>query len=264
MAQSRFTVAVPMFRQSSNEKGTIRRARSAALASGLGTRAPVLTNPFSYGCHDVKVQFEEELHRVLPPDLPHRARLIEKAVQHLQMIESANEYMNLTRITSPREAAIKHVYDSVAPWRYFQNSKHILDAGTGAGFPGVPLSIVLPEVRFTLAESIGKKARFVDCAADALGLSNVYVLAERAETVASKQRVDTITARALAPISRHIELFGAALKSGARLLLYKGPDVQGEIAEAQRDRIKAEVLCRYDLPDSMGTRTLVQLQAQGR
>jgi 16S rRNA (guanine527-N7)-methyltransferase len=212
----------------------------------------------------VKVQFEEELHRVLPPDLPHRTRLIEKAVQHLQMIEAANAYMNLTRITSPQEAAIKHVYDSVAPWRYFQNAKRILDAGTGAGFPGVPLSIVLPEVRFTLAESIGKKARFVDSVADALDLGNVQVIAERAETTALTQRVDTITARALAPISRHIELFGPALKNGAQLLLYKGPDVESEIAEVRSNRIKAEVLYRYDLPDGMGTRSLVHLGAQGR
>lgn len=212
----------------------------------------------------MKVQFEEELHRVLPLDLPHRARLIEKAVQHLQMIESANEYMNLTRITSPQEAAIKHIYDSVAPWRYFQNAKRILDAGTGAGFPGMPLAIVLPEVRFTLAESIGKKARFVDAVADALDLPNVQVLAERAEAVATKQKADIITARALAPISRQIELFGPALKSGVQLLLYKGPDVESEIAEAKSHRIKAEVLCRYDLPDGMGTRTLVQLNAQGR
>ena len=213
----------------------------------------------------MEVQFEEELHRVLPLDLPHRVRLIEKAVQHLQMIESANEYMNLTRITSPQEAAIKHVYDSVAPWRYFQNAKRILDAGTGAGFPGVPLSIVLPEVRFTLAESIGKKARFVDSVADALDLGNVQVLAERAESLALTQRVDTITARALAPISRHIELFGPALKNGAQLLLYKGPDVESEIAEARNNRIKAEVLYRYDLPNGMGTRSLVHLgTAQGR
>ena len=212
----------------------------------------------------MKVQFQEELHRVLPLDLPHRARLIAKAVQHLQMIESTNEYMNLTRITSPQEAAIKHVYDSVAPWRYFQNAKRVLDAGTGAGFPGVPLSIVLPEVRFILAESIGKKARFVDTVADALDLPNVQVLAERAETVAVKQKADIITARALAPISRQIELFGPALKSGVQLLLYKGPDVESEIAEAKSHRIKAEVLCRYDLPEGMGTRTLVQLVAQGR
>jgi 16S rRNA (guanine527-N7)-methyltransferase len=212
----------------------------------------------------VKVEFEEELHRVLPLDLPHRALLIEKAVQHLSMIESANEYMNLTRITSPQEAAIKHIYDSVAPWRHFQNAKRVLDAGTGAGFPGVPLAIVLPEVRFTLTDSVGKKARFVDCVADALNLKNVRVLAERAEAVALAQRTDTITARAVAPISRHVELFGKALKSGTQILLYKGPDVESEIAEVPSKQIKAEVLCRYDLPEGMGTRTLVQLGAQGR
>lgn len=212
----------------------------------------------------MKVEFEEELHRVLPLDLPHRALLIEKAVQHLSMIESANEYMNLTRITSSQEAAIKHIYDSVAPWRHFQNAKRVLDAGTGAGFPGVPLAIILPEVRFTLADSVGKKARFVDCVADALNLKNIQVLAERAEAVALTQRPDTVTARAVAPISRHIELFEKALKSGAQMLLYKGPDVENEIAEVPSKRIKAEVLCRYDLPEGMGTRTLVQLIAQGR
>ena len=214
----------------------------------------------------MKVEFEEELHRFLPLDLPYRALLIEKAVQHLSMIESANEYMNLTRITTPQEAAIKHIYDSVAPWRCFQNAKRVLDAGTGAGFPGVPLAIVLPEVRFTLTDSVGKKARFVDCVADALDLKNVQVLAERAEAVALTQRADTITARAVAPISRHVELFGKALKSGAQMLLYKGPDVESEIAEVPNKRIKAEVLYHYELPEGMGTRTLVQLgaAAQGR
>ncbi len=212
------------------------------------------------------MEFEEELDRVLPLELPYRALLIEKAVQHLSMIESANEYMNLTRINTPQEAAIKHIYDSVAPWRYFQNAKRVLDAGTGAGFPGVPLAIVLPEVRFTLTDSVGKKARFVDCVTDALNLKNIQVLAERAEAVALAQRPNVITARAVAPLSRHVELFEKALKSGAQMLLYKGPDIEKEITEIPGKRIKAEVLCRYDLPEGMGTRTLVQLSAaaQGR
>lgn len=212
----------------------------------------------------MKVQFEEALQRVLPLDLPHRASLIEKAGQHLQMIESANRHMNLTRITSPQEAAIKHVYDSVAPWRHFQNARKILDVGTGAGFPGIPLAIVLPEVRFILVDSVGKKARFVDSVADSLDLKNVHVSAERAEIVLSTQRADTIMARAVAPISRHIELFGKVLKSGAQLLLYKGPDVENEIAETRSKHIKAEILYRYELPDDMGTRSLVRLQAQER
>ena len=206
------------------------------------------------------VQFEEELARVLPLDLPHRERLIEKAAQHLRLIASANQYMNLTRLASPQEAAIKHVYDSVAPWRHFEGVERVLDAGTGAGFPGVPLSVVLPHVRFTLSESIQKKARFVDSAVDALELPNVHVTSERAEEVAANQRVDLITARAVAPIARILELFRKPLKQGVRLLLYKGPDVETELAEAQSCRALATVLCRYELPDQLGTRTLLELK----
>jgi 16S rRNA (guanine527-N7)-methyltransferase len=206
------------------------------------------------------VQFEEELSRTLPSDIPNRERLIQKAALHLHLILAANEHMNLTRITDPREAAIKHVYDSVLPWKHFQNAKRILDAGTGAGFPGIPLSIVLPDIRFCLVESTQKKARFVDTAVESLDLPNVNVFPERAEEVAITQRPDIITARAIAPIGRIIELFRKSLKNGARLLLYKGPDVENELAEAGEHRMNADVLCRYELPYELGVRTLIQLQ----
>ncbi len=207
------------------------------------------------------MQFEQELASILPHDLPHRECLIQKSARHLELVIAANEYMNLTRILSPKEAAIKHVFDCVAPWRHFQDATRILDAGTGAGFPGVPLAIVLPEIRFTLSESIGKKARFVDSVIDALELPNVHVSTDRAEDLVALQRVDTITARAIAPTERILDLFGPALKRGARLLLFKGPDVESELAEARKHRLKAEVLCRYDLPEGLGTRSLLGIQA---
>jgi 16S rRNA (guanine527-N7)-methyltransferase len=207
------------------------------------------------------VQFETELARVLPADLPHRARLIEKADQHLRLITIANEHMNLTRIVNPNEAAIKHIYDSVAPWCHFKDAKRILDAGTGAGFPGIPLSVVLPEVRFTLSESIQKKARFVDSVVESLDLPNVHVTSNRAEDVAANEHSDVILARAVAPIARILELFRKALKKGARLILYKGPDVEAEIAEAHKHRVTAEILCYYELPDGLGTRTAIQISA---
>jgi 16S rRNA (guanine527-N7)-methyltransferase len=205
--------------------------------------------------------YSEELARVLPLDLPNRDGVIEKSAHHLRLIASVNEYMNLTRLTTPHEAAIKHVYDSVAPWQHFQNAGRILDAGTGAGFPGVPLSIVLPHLRFTLSESIGKKARFVDSAVETLELPNVRVTCARAEEVAGAQRFDVITARAVAPIARILDLFRKPLKQGARLFLYKGPDVDAELAEAHVCRAAAAVLCRYELPDGLGTRTLLELKA---
>jgi 16S rRNA (guanine527-N7)-methyltransferase len=173
--------------------------------------------------------------------------------------------MNLTRIMSPHEAAIKHVYDSVAPWRFFRDAAKVIDVGTGAGFPGIPLSIVLPGVQFLLIESVQKKARFVDAAADELDLHNVRVVPERAETVTPNSSIALFTARAVAPITRLVPLFGRAFKRGARMLLYKGPDVESELAEAaaelKRLRITGEVLHRYELPNQLGARTLVALES---
>ena len=206
------------------------------------------------------MQFDAELERVLPLDIPHRDRLIEKAAQHLTLIASANEYMNLTRIIDPQQAAIKHVYDSVAPWRHFRGAKKVLDAGTGAGFPGIPLSIVLPDVRFTLSESVHKKARFVDSVIESLELPNAQVFALRAEEQATSLHPEIITARAVAPISRILDVFSKALKQGVRVILYKGPDVDAELEEAEKRRVAAEVLCRYELPDGLGMRTLLQIQ----
>jgi 16S rRNA (guanine527-N7)-methyltransferase len=207
------------------------------------------------------VEFAEELERVLPPEIPHRNTLIEKGARHLELILAANEYMNLTRILSPREAAIKHVYDSVAPWRAFRNARTVLDAGTGAGFPGVPLSVVLPEAQFLLAESIGKKARFVEGAVESLRLPNVHVVVDRAERVAASRHADVITARAVAPLDRLLNLFGKALKKGSRLILYKGPDVEAELQEARKHAVRAEIISRYELPDDLGARTLLEIQS---
>lgn len=203
--------------------------------------------------------FADELNAILPADLPHRESVIAGAAKHLELIVEANKFLNLTRITDPREAAIKHVLDSVMPWRLFLNTRHVLDAGTGAGFPGIPLALILPEIRFTLAESIQKKARFVVSALAELKLPNVEVTSRRAEEL----RADVITARALAPVSRVLTLFKPALKAGNRILLYKGPDVDQEIAdaaaEAQKLKAHIEIAARYELPDSLGSRTIVQI-----
>ena len=123
----------------------------------------------------------------------------------------------------------------------------------------MPLSLVLPDVRFTLAESTQKKARFVDSAVESLQLPNVEVLAERAEQIALAQRPDIITARAVAPIHRLLDLFAKPLKQGATLILYKGPEVEAELAEARTHRLKVEELWRYELPDGLGTRVVLAL-----
>ena len=206
------------------------------------------------------MNFAEELADVLPQDVPHRDNLIAKAAEHLELIAQVNDHLNLTRITTPTEAAIKHVLDSVLPWRLFTEATQIVDAGTGAGFPGIPLALALPEIQFTLSDSIQKKARFVLSVVEALALPNVKVTAQRAEEILT---TGLITARAVAPLSRAIVLFAPALKKGARLLLYKGPDVATEIAdasvEAKKRNVAISVVDRYDLPGNLGTRTIIEL-----
>jgi 16S rRNA (guanine527-N7)-methyltransferase len=211
------------------------------------------------------VQFEGELGLILPADLPRREFVIQKASEHLNLIVEANQYINLTRITGPREAAIKHVLDSVIPWRLFTGARHVLDAGTGSGFPGIPLALVLPDVKFTLAESIQKKARFIESVLARLQLPNVAVSPRRAEEIWADAGSDVITARALAPISRVLPLFAPALKAGRKILLYKGPDAEQEISESAKEagklKVRMDVVMRYDLPDSLGTRTIVRISA---
>ncbi|HYP14622.1 MAG TPA: 16S rRNA (guanine(527)-N(7))-methyltransferase RsmG [Bryobacteraceae bacterium] len=213
------------------------------------------------------MSFGEELDRVLPADLPRRAAVVEIAARHLELIVEANRQFNLTRITGAREAAIKHVLDSVIPWERFSRARQVLDAGSGAGFPGIPLALVLPDVRFTLSESIGKKARFISAAARELGLKNVEVAGERAEEVLRSGRADIVTARAVAPMGRAGRLFGPALKRGTRALLYKGPDVASEIAEAEAElrslHLQAAIVMHYELPDNAGSRTVVEMRAVG-
>jgi 16S rRNA (guanine527-N7)-methyltransferase len=211
-----------------------------------------------------QVSFADELRELLPADLPFREECIVGTARHLDLIVGANQHLNLTRIVNPREAAIKHVVDSVLPWRLFQGAGHVADAGSGAGFPGIPLALILPEARFTLLESTQKKARFLESVVRELELKNVKVCAERAEEWLNKHRVAVVTARAVAPLSRAAALFAPAIRGGARVFLYKGPDVANEISEAMPETAKRQlrlrVIDRYELPDALGTRTIVEMK----
>ena len=211
------------------------------------------------------MDFERELDQTLSPDLPNRSDVVAIASRHLALVQSANEQMNLTRVTECREAVIKHVVDSLAPWSLFEKASLVMDAGTGAGFPGIPLAAALPHVQFLLVDSTQKKARFVESAVGALGLKNVEVLSERAEDLLKQNRCSVITARAVAPIDRALTYFANNLRGG-EILLYKGPDVETEMREAEweakRRRVRMEIALRYELPDGLGSRTIVRIVAQ--
>lgn len=209
------------------------------------------------------MSFEQELRKYLPHDLPERERVIALSARHLDLIREVNHVMNLTRIVDEKEAAIKHICDSVQPWRLFAGQTVVVDAGTGAGFPGLPLALTFPGIKFMLCESIQKKARFVASAVEAVGVSNVSVAPVRIEEWLRTNHAPLVTARAVASISKMISLLAPSLRKGTRLLLYKGPDVENEIGEAwdiaKAKRVQITILMRYELPEQFGSRAIVEL-----
>jgi len=112
----------------------------------------------------------------------------------------------------------------------------VVDVGSGGGLPGLPLAIVKPELKVTLLEATGKKARFLERAAEALGLDNVAVVNDRAETAgpqkAYRERFDAAVGRAIGPINVMLELTLPLVRVGGRVLAMKGKAVEGELRDA--------------------------------
>ena len=129
--------------------------------------------------------------------------------------------INLTAVRKPADMVGLHILDSLAV-RPLLQGRRIIDVGTGAGFPGLPLAICEDQAEFELLDSNGKKISFVEHIIAALGLSNVTAVKSRAENYAPGKRFDTVIARALAPAPRIIELAGHLLAERGMLLALKG------------------------------------------
>jgi 16S rRNA (guanine527-N7)-methyltransferase len=152
------------------------------------------------------------------------------SVQHfVSLLLSANRRLNLTRITAPDEVARLHLLDALAalPLLDAWAADSIIDLGSGGGVPAIPLALARPELRWTLVDSIGKKAAALRQMADTLGLRGASVLAERAEILGRdphhREQYAIVTARACAGLPILAELALPLLRVGGRLLAWKGP-----------------------------------------
>lgn len=140
-----------------------------------------------------------------------------------------NRAYNLTAITQPREMLTHHLLDSLSVQRFLAG-RRVIDVGTGAGFPGLPLAIVDPQRHFTLLDSNGKKVRFVAHVVRALGLANVDAVHSRAEAFVPPQPFDTVVARAFAPLPTLVEWVAPLCSPHTRVLAMKGRALEHERA----------------------------------
>ena len=177
------------------------------------------------------------LDRAAAMGIPMTAGQAEQFNLYHEMLVEANARMNLTRVPDdPAEAVDRNYLDCVAPLAGgFPDAATAVDVGSGAGFPGIPLAIMLPDTRFTLIDALGKRVDFLREVIDRLGL-NAVALHLRAEDAARREDLregfDLAVARAVAPMNVLCEYLLPLVKVGGHMLALKGPGLDDELTQA--------------------------------
>jgi len=155
--------------------------------------------------------------------------------QHQEKVLETNKYMNLTAITCPQEFVVKHIIDSMTLLPYIpETGKTVADVGTGAGFPGIVLAIMRPDIHVTLIDSLRKRVRFLEETIHEMVLENVEVVHSRAEDVARQGiTFDICTARAVAAMDKLAKWVLPIVAPGGTFLAMKGSDVTEELEKAK-------------------------------
>lgn len=179
-----------------------------------------------------------------------------------------NTHTNLTALKTLEEVYLKHFYDSLTLCKIYNfANESILDVGTGAGFPGLVLAIVFPNLKVTLLDSNNKKTTFLNECVRLLNLTNVEVVNSRAEeyTRVHREEFDIVTSRAVASLRILLELNIPSLKVGGYFLAMKG-NVSEELEEAkstfQKLFSKMEEQQEFELPLDAGHRTLIKIKKE--
>ena len=157
----------------------------------------------------------------------------EKINKFIDLVLEENEKFNLTAVTNKEEFKNRHIVDSLFPSKVFDfENKYIMDLGSGAGFPGIPLAIYFPSSKFVLVEPIAKRCEFLERVKVELELNNVEIVNKRVEDLSKENKFDIVVTRAVSSLNILLELSIPYLKVGGMLIAYKGKKAQKEIKEA--------------------------------
>ncbi len=183
----------------------------------------------------------------------------QKLLDYLALLMKWNRAYNLTAVRDPDEMVSRQLLDSLSILPLVQGQQ-ILDVGTGAGLPGIPLAICMPHSSFSLIDSNGKKTRFVQQAKMELGLENLQVHQTRVEQFETEHGFDTITTRAFAALPKIVELTSRLLSKHGVLLAMKGSIPQQELDTLQRSGFDIDIV-ELKLPVS-GERHAILIRAE--
>lgn len=179
---------------------------------------------------------QKETHDLIGKSLsPHQCSLFER---YMQELDRWNDRYSLTAIRDPDKVRVKHFLDSFSCYLVMRDTplQKVIDIGTGAGFPGIPLKILLPEIEVTVVDSVRKKTDFCQHVVEVLGLEGIQVIRERAERLAKdpihREQYDWAVARAVAKMNELAEYLLPFARRGGHMLAMKGASGPAEAHEA--------------------------------
>lgn len=183
------------------------------------------------------IEFEKEFNELISKYNIKSNNITKQLYTYMECILESNNNINLTSITNPNEFIVKHFIDSLIISEYIEGNK-ILDIGTGAGFPGIPLAINNPDKNFVLLDSVNKKLNVIRGTLPKISINNVDVIHSRAEDLAHdneyREQLDCVVSRAVANLTTLVEYMLPFAKVGGMIICLKGPNYEQELMDASK------------------------------
>ena len=195
---------------------------------------------------------------------------LEQFFAYMKLLIEWNEKMNLTAIIEPEEIVLKHFIDSITILKEIEDNSKVVDVGTGAGFPGIPISIMNPTLKITLVDSLNKRLIFLQEVVNQLNLHNIEIVHARAEEFGQNKKYrgsfDISTSRAVANLSTLSEYLIPLVKVNGKAISMKASEAEEEINEAKKaiDVLggKIEKIEEFNLPQSDIGRTVIIIKKE--
>lgn len=188
------------------------------------------------------------------------AAALDRAIAHLHLIAKWNRVHNLTAVREPEQMVVVHLLDSLSLLPHLGEARTLIDVGSGAGFPGIPVAIARPDLQVTLLDSSHKKGTFLEQARTELGIANVRVVCERVEQFRPEAGFDVVVSRAFADLGDFVSQAQHLVTPGGRLLAMKGVYPFEEIARLPATHRVADVV-ELTVPSLDAKRHLVRVEA---